>query len=75
MNPQEYEEWQKWALQYPNDIKLPKTKYNKTWGTWAGEPIGYVSSEKVLQLIHFKLGSKINKIIEYQIKDTYYNEN
>ena len=59
-----------YTIQYPNDIQLPKSKYNKSWGTWAGEPIGYVSSEKVLQLIHFKLGSKINKIIEFEIKDT-----
>ena len=70
MEVDEYEEWKKWAIQYPNDIQLPKSKYNKSWGTWAGEPIGYVSSEKVLQLIHFKLGSKINKIIEFEIKDT-----
>ncbi len=75
LNKQEWDEWEKWAYQYPNDIKLPKSKYNKTWGTWAGEPIGYVSNEKILQLIHFKLGPKINKIIEYQIKDTYSNEN
>ncbi len=71
MSKEEYYEWEKWAEQYPNDIKLPNFKYNKQWGTWAGEPIGYVSSEKVLQLVHFKLGPKINKIIEYQIKDTY----
>ena len=71
MEPHEYEEWKKWAIQYPDDIKMPGSKYNKTWGTWAGEPIGYVSSEKVLQLIHFKLGSKINKIIEFRIKDIF----
>lgn len=69
METDEYCEWENWAKQYPDDIKLPTTKYNKQWGTWAGEPIGYVSSEKVLQLIHFKLGPKINKIIEFQIKD------
>ena len=64
----EYKDWMDWAKQYPNDIKLPISKYSKTWGIWAGEPIGYVSTEKMLNLITFKLGSKINKIIEYQVR-------
>lgn len=68
MERSEYESWEKWALQYPNDIKLPQSKYNKHWGIWSGESIGYVSNEKILQLINFKLGSKINKIIEFQLR-------
>ena len=68
MERSEYESWEKWALQYPDDIKLPQSKYNKHWGIWSGESIGYVSNEKILQLINFKLGSKINKIIEFQIR-------
>lgn len=68
MERSEYESWEKWALQYPDDIKLPQSKYNKHWGIWSGESIGYVSNEKILQLINFKLGSKINKIIEFQLR-------
>jgi len=65
----ELQEWEKWAIQYPNDIKLKKSKYgNMMWGTWAGQSLGYVSNEKMLHLINFKLGSKINKIIEFQIR-------
>ena len=68
MEREEYESWEKWALQYPNDIKLPQSKYLKHWGVWSGESIGYVTNEKMLQLINFKLGSKINKIIEFQLR-------
>ena len=68
MERSEYKSWEKWALQYPDDIKLPQSKYNKHWGIWSGESIGYVSNEKILQLINFKLGSKINKIIEFQLR-------
>jgi hypothetical protein len=68
MEREEYESWEKWALQYPNDIKLPQSKYLKHWGVWSGESIGYVSNGKMLQLINFKLGSKINKIIEFQLR-------
>jgi len=70
MDVTEYTSWKSWAEQYPNDIRLPNGIYNNnTWGTWAGEAIGYISTDKILQLIQFKLGSKINKIIEYRIKD------
>lgn len=70
MDREELDSWKKWALQYPNDIKLPNGKYvnNMFWGLWAGESIGYVTNEKMLQLINFKLGPKINKIIEFQIR-------
>ena len=69
MESDELREWEKWAIQYPNDIKLKKSKYgNMIWGTWAGQSLGYVSNEKMLHLINFKLGSKINKIIEFQIR-------
>ena len=68
MEREEYESWEKWALQYPNDIKLPQSKYLKHWGVWSGESIGYISNDKMLQLINFKLGSKINKIIEFQLR-------
>jgi len=65
----ELQEWEKWAIQYPKDIKLSRSKYgNRMWGVWAGESLGYVSNEKMLHLINFKLGSKINKIIEFQIR-------
>lgn len=68
MELEEYESWEKWALQYPDDIKLPQGKYLKHWGVWSGEAIGYVTNDKMLQLINFKLGSKINKIIEFQLR-------
>jgi len=70
MDQFEHEDWKKWASQYPNDIKVPVSKYERRWGTWSGEAIGYVSTDKMLNLITFKLGSKINKIIEYKIKGT-----
>ena len=70
MDQFEHEDWKKWALQYPNDIKVPVSKYERRWGTWSGEAIGYVSTDKMLNLITFKLGPKINKIIEYKIKGT-----
>lgn len=70
MDQFEHEDWKKWALQYPNDVKVPKSKYERRWGTWAGESIGYVSTDKMLNLITFKLGPKINKIIKYKIKGT-----
>lgn len=68
MEREEYQSWENWALQYPKDIKLPHSKYGKHWGVWSGESIGYVTNDKMLQLINFKLGSKINKIIEFQIR-------
>ena len=61
---------EKWASNIPNDIKVPVSKYERRWGTWSGEAIGYVSTDKMLNLITFKLGPKINKIIEYKIKGT-----
>ena len=69
MDREEYESWCDWAIQYPKDIELPRSKYNKHWGIWSGESIGYVTNEKMLQLINFKLGPKLNKIIEFQIKE------
>ena len=68
MDYTEYTDWEDWALQYKNEIKIPKHKYNRKWGTWAGEAIGYVTTEKMLNLITFKLGPKINKIIEFKIR-------
>lgn len=45
-------------------------RWHRTNGIWAGEALGYVEDEKMLQLAQFKLGGHINKIIEYQIKGT-----
>jgi len=64
----QYKEWRDWASQYPKDIRIKQSQYNRLWGTWCGESIGYISTDKLLQLVRFKLGSRINKIIEYQIK-------
>ena len=71
MDKEEYSSWVLWAKQYLDDIRIPTGMYaSKPWGTWAGESIGYVSNDKMLQLIQFKLGpAKINKIIEFKIKD------
>ena len=43
-------------------------------GLWSGESLGYVADEKTLQLCQFKLGSNINKVIEYQIKENKTND-
>jgi len=67
---EEFENWAAWADQYPDDIKINNKHNTRAWGTWCGDNIGYISTEKMLQLVKFKLGSNINKIIEYQIKET-----
>lgn len=74
--------WREWALQYPGKIKLsnyglhglqttnplPWGIWHRSNGIWAGEPLGYISDEKMLRLVQFKLGSNINKVIEFQIR-------
>ena len=32
----------KMGTNIPNDIKVPVSKYERRWGTWSGEAIGYV---------------------------------
>ena len=68
MRKEEYWDWLAWAKQY-DTIKLPKNPYLRLYGTWSGDPIGYVENTSTLQMCQFKLGSNINKIIEYRIKD------
>ena len=48
-------------------ITVPRQ--NKTFSVWY-----YVEDEKMLQLAQFKLGAHINKIIEYQIRNTENND-
>tara|TARA_R110001592_G_scaffold43527_3_gene140975 strand:+ start:5964 stop:6542 length:579 start_codon:yes stop_codon:yes gene_type:complete len=70
MTFEQYTDWANWAKQYPKDIRLTHSDNIRRWGTWCGENIGYITSDKLLQLVQFKLGSNINKIIEYQIRET-----
>ncbi len=89
MSHEEILNWREWALQYPDKIKLSpygthgttvhtKLSWSRHWtrtnGIWAGEALGYVEDEKMLQLAQFKLGAHINKIIEYQIRNTENND-
>ncbi len=69
MDREQFENWVAWANQYPNDIRINNADQTRKWGTWCGDNIGYISTDKMLQLVQFKLGSNINKIIEYQIRE------
>ena len=68
MSYEQYTDWANWAAQYPDHI-CNNSNGIRQWGTWCGESIGYIIDEKMLQLVQFKLGSYINKIVEYQIKE------
>lgn len=82
MSHEEVVEWREWALQYPDKIKLsnyglhgiqttnplPWGIWHRSNGIWSGEPLGYILDEKMLHLVQFKLGSNINKVIEFQIR-------
>ena len=70
MNIEQYMDWANWAMQYPDTIRVNDSSTVRRWGTWCGESIGYITDEKMLQLVQFKLGSNINKIVEYQIRET-----
>lgn len=70
MDYEQYSDWANWASQYPDTVLVNKNDSIRRWGTWCGESIGYITDEKMLQLVQFKLGSNINKIIEYQIRET-----
>ncbi len=69
MEPDAYYDWTAWAIKYPDSILIPDRHGYRKWGTWCGEGIGYVIDEKMLQLVQFKLGSNINKIIEFQLRE------
>ena len=69
MDREQFENWVAWANQYPDDIRINNADQTRKWGTWCGDNIGYISTDKMLQLVQFKLGSTINKIIEYQIRE------
>ena len=69
LTPEAYNDWTTWVDNYPDSIRINHNIYRK-WGTWCGESIGYVVDEKMLQLVQFKLGSNINTIVEYQIRET-----
>lgn len=68
MTAEQYYDWCTWAEQYPDSIRLKKGNTFRKWGTWCGEAIGHVRDDKMLQLVQFKLGSNINKIIEFKIR-------
>ena len=70
MTHDQYRDWELWAKQYPDTIRVNDSNAIRRWGTWCGESIGYITDEKMLQLVQFKLGSHINKIIEFQIRET-----
>ena len=70
MTHDQYRDWELWAKQYPDTIRVNNSNAIRRWGTWCGESIGYITDEKMLQLAQFKLGSNINKIVEYQIRET-----
>ena len=70
MDYEQYKDWANWAAQYPDTVLVNKNDSIRRWGTWCGESIGYITNEQMLQLAQFKLGSNLNKIIEYQIRET-----
>src|SRR6056300_557839 len=70
MDYEQYNDWVNWAKQYPDTICVNNNDSIRRWGTWCGESIGYITDEKMLQLVQFRLGSHINKIIEFQLRET-----
>ena len=68
MEPDAYYDWTAWAIHPGQYINNDRHGYRR-WGTWCGEGIGYVIDEKMLQLVQFKLGPNINKIIEFQLRE------
>jgi len=70
MDYEQYNDWANWAAQYPYAIRINNNGAIRRWGTWCGESIGYITDEKMLQLVQFKLGSHINKVIEFQLRET-----
>ena len=75
MNSEQFYDWCTWAEQYPDSILAPKQNQGyKRWGTWCGESIGYITDERMLQFAQFKLGSNINKIIEFQLRENTEND-
>jgi len=74
MSGEEYGDWESWAKQYGDRIRLPDSTWLKKWGPWNGQAIGYVEDDKMLQLVRFKLGSKMKKAIEYKIKEDKTND-
>ena len=74
MSSEEYADWVSWAEQYEGRIKLPSDQYLLKYGPYKGQAIGYVDDDKMLQLVRFKLGSKMKKTIEYKIKEDKKND-
>ena len=69
MEAEQVQEWKRWAEQYPGKIQLENSQYAHKFGCWSGTNLGYVADEKMLQLVQFKLGPNIGKVIEYKIKE------
>lgn len=79
MDYQALQDWLVWSKQesYKGKILVDNIGHEVTMyklGLWSGESLGYVADEKTLQLCQFKLGSNINKIIEYRIKENKSND-
>ena len=75
MDSEQFHSWCVWAEQYPDSILAPKQQSPyRRWGTWCGESIGYITDERMLRLAQFKLGSSINKIVEFQLRETIKND-
>lgn len=79
MNYIELQDWLVWATQdaYKGKILVDNVGHDFSMynvGLWSGESLGYVADEKTLQLCQFKLGSSINKVIEYKIKGNNTND-
>ena len=70
MELEQFTDWANWAKQYPDTIRVNDSDTVRRWGTWCGESIGYILDEKMLQFVQFKLGSHINKVIEFQLRET-----
>ena len=69
----QYTDWQNWANNYPDSIRVESDVYKK-YGTWCGESLGYILNDSMLRLAQFKLGSSINKIVEFQLRETIKND-
>ena len=40
---------------------------NSLYGLWHGDSLGYVTTDKMVAMCKFKMGSSIQKVIEYRV--------
>ena len=72
INPSDMKEWVSWASLYIGDIHISRglirrDMNNSLYGLWHGDSLGYVTTDKMVAMCKFKMGSSIQKVIEYRV--------